>query len=154
MYAAAAQGGSCTLSPAYRAKYGDEIPQYDKHFYGATPDICLRDDPRCNWRVRAGARAFLIRLGDWVWQILHGYLGTSIFTNLPVAAMIAQRVERTLSLLTVTLVFAACIAVPIGMVATWKWAPLYARPARRLAQANHVAPQKSGRERTKLRSWP
>jgi ABC-type dipeptide/oligopeptide/nickel transport system permease component len=38
--------------------------------------------------------------------------------------LIAQRVERTLSLLTATLVFAACIAVPIGMVATWKWAPL------------------------------
>jgi peptide/nickel transport system permease protein len=65
-------------------------------------------------------RPFLIRFGEWVWQILHGDLGTSIFTNLPVSAMIAQRIEPTLSLMLVTLVFAVCVAVPIGVVAAWK----------------------------------
>src|SRR5215510_9274104 len=65
-------------------------------------------------------RPFIIRFGEWVWQILHGDLGTSIFTNLPVAAMIAQRIEPTLSLMTVTLFFAVAIAVPIGVVAAWK----------------------------------
>ena len=44
-------------------------------------------------------RPFLIRFGEWVWQILHGDLGTSIFTDLPVSAMIAQRIEPTLSLM-------------------------------------------------------
>ena len=38
-------------------------------------------------------RPFLVRFGEWVWQILHGDLGTSIFTNLPVAALIGQRIE-------------------------------------------------------------
>src|SRR3979409_689973 len=56
-------------------------------------------------------RPFLIRFGEWAWQILHGDLGTSIFTNLPVAALIAQRIEPTLSLMVVTLVFAVSIAV-------------------------------------------
>src|SRR6202795_5189663 len=65
-------------------------------------------------------RPVLIRFGEWVWQILHGDLGTSIFTNLPVVAMIAQRIEPALSLMAVTLVFAVCIAVPIGVVAAWK----------------------------------
>jgi peptide/nickel transport system permease protein len=65
-------------------------------------------------------RPFLIRFGEWVWQIIHGDLGTSIFSNLPVATLIAQRVEPTLSLMVVTLVFAVCIAVPIGVVAAWK----------------------------------
>jgi peptide/nickel transport system permease protein len=65
-------------------------------------------------------RPFLIRFGEWFWQILHGDLGTSIFTNLPVAAMIAQRVEPTLSLMAVTLVIAACVAVPMGVVAAWQ----------------------------------
>jgi peptide/nickel transport system permease protein len=65
-------------------------------------------------------RPFLIRFGEWVWQILHADLGTSIFTNLPVAAMIAQRIEPTLSLMAVTLVFAVSIAVPIGVVAAWR----------------------------------
>jgi len=65
-------------------------------------------------------RPFLIRFGEWAWQILHGDLGTSIFTNLPVAALIAQRIEPTLSLVVVTLVFAVSIAVPIGVVAAWQ----------------------------------
>jgi peptide/nickel transport system permease protein len=74
-------------------------------------------------RIRASLgldRPFVIRFGEWVWQILHADLGTSIFTNLPVAAMIAQRIEPTLSLMAVTLVFAVSIAVPIGVVAAWR----------------------------------
>ncbi|HMA72471.1 MAG TPA: ABC transporter permease [Xanthobacteraceae bacterium] len=74
-------------------------------------------------RIRASLgldRPFLVRFGEWVWQILNGNLGTSIFTNLPVAAMIAQRIEPTLSLMAVTLVFAVSIAVPVGVIAAWK----------------------------------
>src|SRR6478736_9159229 len=58
-------------------------------------------------------RPFLIRFGEWLWQILHGDLGTSIFTNLPVAAMIAQRVEPTLSLMLLTIVFSIVVAIPL-----------------------------------------
>src|SRR6201993_4069312 len=65
-------------------------------------------------------RPFLIRFGEWVWHILHFDLGTSIFTNLPVAALIAQRIEPTLSLMAVTLVLTIVIAVPLGVVAAWK----------------------------------
>src|SRR6188474_1322721 len=48
-------------------------------------------------------RPFLIQFGAWLWHILHGDLGTSIFTNLPVSAMIGQRLGPTLSLMMVTL---------------------------------------------------
>src|SRR6201993_1437934 len=65
-------------------------------------------------------RPFLIRFGEWLWHILHFDLGTSIFTNLPVAALIAQRIEPTLSLMAVTLVLTIVIAVPLGVVAAWK----------------------------------
>jgi len=65
-------------------------------------------------------RPFLVRFGEWVWQILHGDLGTSIFTNLPVTTMIAQRFEPTLSLMAITLVLAVVVAVPIGVLAAWK----------------------------------
>jgi peptide/nickel transport system permease protein len=74
-------------------------------------------------RIRASLgldRPFLIRFGDWVWHILRGDLGTSIFSNLPVATMIGQRIEPTLSLMAITLVFAVCVAVPIGVIAAWK----------------------------------
>src|SRR5271154_6979482 len=49
-------------------------------------------------------RPYLVRFGDWLWHILHGDLGTSIFTNLPVSSLIAQRIEPTLSLMAITLV--------------------------------------------------
>jgi peptide/nickel transport system permease protein len=65
-------------------------------------------------------RPFLVRFGEWVWQILHGDLGTSIFTNLPVSTMIAQRFEPTLSLMAITLCFAISVAIPMGVLAAWK----------------------------------
>jgi peptide/nickel transport system permease protein len=73
-------------------------------------------------RIRAGLgldRPFLIRFGEWFWNVLHGDLGVSIFTNLPVTRMIAQRVEPTLSLMTLTLVLSISIAVPMGVLAAW-----------------------------------
>ena len=81
----------------------------------ATPDDVAR--------IRASLeldRPFIVRFAEWVWQILRGDLGTSIFTNLPVATMIAQRIEPTLSLMAVTLVLAIAVAVPIGVIAAWK----------------------------------
>ena len=74
-------------------------------------------------RIRQGLgldRPFLIQFGSWLWHILHGDLGTSIFTNLPVAAMIAQRIEPTFSLMAITLVLTILVAVPLGVVAAWK----------------------------------
>jgi peptide/nickel transport system permease protein len=74
-------------------------------------------------RIRQGLgldRPFLIQFGTWLWHILHGDLGTSIFTNLPVSAMIAQRIEPTFSLMAITLVLTILVAVPLGVVAAWK----------------------------------
>jgi peptide/nickel transport system permease protein len=74
-------------------------------------------------RIRASLgldRPFLVRFGEWFWQILHGDLGTSIFTNLPVSHMIAQRIEPTLSLMVLAIVFAVAVAIPLGVLAAWK----------------------------------
>jgi len=74
-------------------------------------------------RIRQGLgldRPFLIQFGTWLWNILHGDLGTSIFTNLPVSAMIAQRIEPTFSLMAITLVLTILVAVPLGVAAAWK----------------------------------
>jgi len=65
-------------------------------------------------------RPFLVRFVDWVWRILHGDLGTSIFTNLPVSHMIAQRIEPTLSLMVLTLLLSVAIAIPMGVLAAAK----------------------------------
>jgi peptide/nickel transport system permease protein len=63
---------------------------------------------------------FWTRFLTWAWSVLHGDLGISIFTNLPVTQLIGQRVEPTLSLALCTLVVAVGIAVPLGVVAAWK----------------------------------
>ncbi|MGO8910224.1 MAG: ABC transporter permease [Bradyrhizobium sp.] len=65
-------------------------------------------------------RPFLVQFGAWLWHILHFDLGTSIFTNLPVASLIAQRIEPTLSLMAITLVLTIVVAVPLGVMAAWK----------------------------------
>src|SRR3979411_1742564 len=71
-------------------------------------------------RIRQGLgldRPFLVQFGTWLWGILHGDLGTSLFPTLPVASLIAQRIEPTLSLMAITLVLTILIAVPLGVVA-------------------------------------
>ncbi len=60
---------------------------------------------------------FLVRFGNWVWALAHGDLGTSIFTNLPVARLIEQRIEPTISLTLCTLVVSLVLAVPLGTIA-------------------------------------
>jgi peptide/nickel transport system permease protein len=74
-------------------------------------------------RIRASLgldRPYLVRFGEWFFRVLQGDLGTSIFTSLPVTQLIAQRIEPTLSLMVLTLIFAVVIAVPLGVVAAWK----------------------------------
>ena len=61
-----------------------------------------------------------MRFFEWLWHVLQGDLGTSIFTNLPVTHMIAQRIEPTLALMLLTLVLSLVVAIPMGVVAAWK----------------------------------
>src|ERR1044072_1199162 len=65
-------------------------------------------------------RPFLVQFSDWAWRLLHFDLGRSIFTNLPVSTMIAQRIEPTMSLMLITLLLSIVVAVPIGVLAAWK----------------------------------
>src|SRR5215211_6925971 len=65
-------------------------------------------------------RPFLVQFADWLSRLARADLGRSIFTNLPVSAMIAQRIEPTLSLMAITLCLSVAVAVPIGVLAAWK----------------------------------
>ena len=61
-----------------------------------------------------------VQFTTWAWNLLHGDLGISIFTNLPVLKLIGQRVEPTLALTVSTLVVSIAVAIPLGIVAAWK----------------------------------
>ena len=61
-----------------------------------------------------------VQLAIWLGHVLRGDLGTSIFSGLPVATLIRQRLEPTLALTVCTMVIAVLLAVPLGVVAAWQ----------------------------------
>jgi peptide/nickel transport system permease protein len=74
-------------------------------------------------RIRASLgldEPLYLQFGHWLWRLLHGDLGISIFTNLPVAELIAQRVEPTVALTISTLIVSVLVAIPMGVLAAWK----------------------------------
>ncbi|HEX3501336.1 MAG TPA: ABC transporter permease [Stellaceae bacterium] len=65
-------------------------------------------------------QSFYVQFGRWVWNLLHGDLGISIFTNLPVMTLIKQRIEPTVALTICTLLVTIPVAIPLGVIAAWK----------------------------------
>lgn len=65
-------------------------------------------------------RPLYIQFFTWVGNVFSGDLGISIFSNLPVARLIGQRLEPTLMLALCTMIFAIIVAVPLGVLAAWK----------------------------------
>jgi len=65
-------------------------------------------------------RPLPVQFVAWLGQLARGDLGTSIFSHLPVARLIGQRLQPTVVLTITTLVFAVSLAVPIGVVAAWR----------------------------------
>jgi peptide/nickel transport system permease protein len=61
-----------------------------------------------------------IQFGKWISNVVQGDLGDSIFSEVPVTRLIAQRIEPTLSLATTSILIAIVLAVPLGIVAAWK----------------------------------
>ena len=60
-----------------------------------------------------------VQLTIWLGHVIRGDLGTSIFSGLPVATLIGQRLEPTLALTVCTMAIAVLLAVPLGVVAAW-----------------------------------
>lgn len=56
----------------------------------------------------------------WIGQLLQGDFSMSLMAHTPVLGMIGQRLEPTLSLALVAIVFTVLISVPLGVLAAWK----------------------------------
>jgi peptide/nickel transport system permease protein len=65
-------------------------------------------------------RPIYVQFASWLWSLVHGDLGISIFTNLPVSKLIGQRVEPTIALTVTTLIISVFVAIPLGILAAWK----------------------------------
>ncbi|SEB04056.1 ABC transporter permease [Variovorax sp. YR216] len=56
----------------------------------------------------------------WIGKLATGDLGTSIFTQVSVTTLLAQRVEPTLAIALVTMLFTILIAIPLGTLAAYR----------------------------------
>lgn len=74
-------------------------------------------------KIRAGLgldKPIHVQFAIYVSNLLHGNLGRSLHSGLPVSQLIAQRVEPTVALALSTLAFAILLAVPLGVLAAWR----------------------------------
>ena len=53
----------------------------------------------------------------WAGRLATGDLGTSIFTQVPVSQLLAQRIEPTISIAALTMILTVLVAVPLGTLA-------------------------------------
>ncbi len=65
-------------------------------------------------------RSLPVQYAVWLGKVLQGDLGFSFYLTKPVVALIAQRIEPTLSLAFGTIVIAVLVAVPLGTLAAWR----------------------------------
>jgi peptide/nickel transport system permease protein len=65
-------------------------------------------------------RPLFVQFALWVGRLLHGDLGLSLFSHLPVTTLIAGRIEPTVSIALMTTIFAIVMALPLGVVAAWQ----------------------------------
>jgi peptide/nickel transport system permease protein len=75
-------------------------------------------------RIRAELgldRPILVQFGIWLGNMAGGELGESFFYKMKVSTLIAQRLEPTLALATVTILFAVAVSVPLGVLAAWRF---------------------------------
>jgi peptide/nickel transport system permease protein len=66
-----------------------------------------------------------VQFAIWIGRLMHGDLGVSLFSHLPVETLILQRLSPTLALAAVTMTFAVSTALPLGIIAAWqvgRWA--------------------------------
>src|SRR5688572_21261577 len=66
-------------------------------------------------------RPILAQFGICVGNMAVGDLGESFFYKMKVATLIGQRLEPTLALATLTILFAVAVAVPLGVIAAWRF---------------------------------
>ena len=68
-----------------------------------------------------------VQFGIWFGKLLTGDLGESFYYKTQVTTLIGQRLEATLSLATTTIVIAVLVAVPLGVLAAWRFGSLFDR---------------------------
>lgn len=85
-------------------------------------------------------RPILEQFASWGWAMLRGDLGASLYSQVPVAKLMGQRVGATVSLALTTMLVAVVIAVTLGVLAAWKAGSLLDRAVMGLAVTGFSVP--------------
>ena len=91
-------------------------------------------------RIYGFDRPMLVQYGDWLFSALRGDFGESYYFKLPVASLIAERLQVTMTLGVCGILFALLTAVPLGVVAAIRPNSLIDRVALFLSVAGQAMP--------------
>ena len=75
-------------------------------------------------QIRVGLgldKPIIVQFGIWASHVLRADLGESFYFKIKVTELIAQRLEPTLALSTLTILIAVLVAVPLGVIAAWRF---------------------------------
>jgi peptide/nickel transport system permease protein len=72
-------------------------------------------------------RPIPVQFAIWAGNLLSGDLGESFYYKTKVTTLISQRIEPTLSLAALTIVIAVLVAVPLGVLAAWRFGSWFDR---------------------------
>jgi peptide/nickel transport system permease protein len=95
------------------------------HLSGGDPAAIIAGDHATDEDIRAIRdklgldRPLAEQFLTWLWQVVQGDFGISIFNRVPVGTLILQRVEPTLMLTLTVIVFSIILALPMGIAAAW-----------------------------------
>lgn len=74
-----------------------------------------------NLRHKLGTdRPLLVQYGAWMWGVLHGDLGRSLWDGSPVVGQLKDRLPVTLQLAAMATIFGFIVAVPLGILSAVK----------------------------------
>jgi peptide/nickel transport system permease protein len=75
-------------------------------------------------RIRAGLgldKPLVVQFGIWLGKVVSADLGQSFYFRINVSTLIGQRLEPTLSLAGLTILFAVLVSIPLGVLAAWRF---------------------------------
>jgi peptide/nickel transport system permease protein len=96
------------------------------HFSAGDPAAIIAGDYATPQQIEAIRKRLglddplIVQFWRWASRVIQGDLGVSIFSNTPVSTLIMQRLEPTVSLALLTMGFAVCVAVTLGVIAAWR----------------------------------
>jgi len=88
---------------------------------GASGEGSFKKEDLANLRRELGTdRPLYVQYGRWVWGLLHGDLGTSLFYRTQIQKEISPRLPATLELALLAVLLSVVVAVPLGALSAVK----------------------------------